>query len=163
MGKNGTTGTRRMIVASKVSDRKMADYIRAVVVDGKRRIVAYAENIDPSIYEMDPDQMRAKLDSCKLHKNYNSLKEMVEAEEREHMLRRSGTLQNKAMELLVSTIEAAQVRLHSEDVDSKDIAMAAGVVKSLLPAFQAINSDRVSQMEGKSSEARRLRASKVVS
>lgn len=156
------TGRGTKVMISKVSQGKIVDYLRAVYVDGKTRAAAYAENIDPSIYSLTPQEIQDKIDwVAKGRKDFEELKEMVIAEENERMLRRSGLMQQKALELLVSTVEAAQRRVEDPDADPKDITAAAGVIKTLIPAFESIASAK-NNNTGPSEAERKLRARKVI-
>lgn len=139
--KNATTATK-MFNVRNIGDSKLFEYIRAIHVEGSTRAAAYAKYINSNIYSMTPDQIRRRLDTLKNHPRYDEIRDIVLAEEQDYILRRSATLQNKAMELLVSTMEAAQRRITSDDSDSKDIQAAATVIKSLMPAYQAINQPR---------------------
>lgn len=155
-------GKDRGVQISRVSQAKIADYLRAVYVDGKTRIAAYAENIDSSIYSLEPKEIQNKLDwVSKGRRDFEELKEMVVSEEQERMLRRSGLMQQKAMELLVSTVEAAQNLVTHEDATAKEVTAAAGVIKTLMPAFETIaNSSKVDT--GASAAERKARVRKVI-
>lgn len=154
-------GNQRKVMISKVSQAKIVDYLRDVYINGKTRVTAYAENIDPSIYELRPTEIQAKLDWLPTGRpDFAELKEMVLSEENERMLRRSGLMQQKAMELLVSTVDAAQRMVQEEDADAKTVAAAAGVIKTLMPAFETIAS--TNKDTGASQTQRKSRAQKVI-
>ena len=156
-------GSTKKVMISKVSQGKVVDYLRAVYVDGKTRTAAYAENIDASIYELTPKEIQSKLDwVSKGREDFEELKEMVVNEENERMLRRSGLMQQKAMELLVSTVDAAQRLVSEEDVDAKAITSAAGVIKTLMPAFEVIAGKGSGDEGGASPAERKARARKVI-
>ena len=139
MSTKGYKATTDKVMISKVSQAKIVDYLRDVYVNGKTRAVAYAENIDSSIYELSPSEIQSKIDwLSKGREDFGELKEMVVAEENERMLRRSGLMQQKAMELLVSTVDAAQRLVTNDDATAKDVSSAAGVIKNLMPAFEVI-------------------------
>lgn len=156
-------GSTKKIMVSKVSQAKIVDYLRDVYVNGKTRTVSYAENIDPNLYSYTPEEIQAKIDWLpKGRDDFTRLKEMVLAEENERMMRRSGLMQQKAMELLVSTVEAAQRRVSDEDATPKDIMAASGVIKSLMPAFETIAGAGGNKESGASAADRRSRARKVI-
>lgn len=155
-------GTKKQIMIGKVSQAKIADYLRDVYVNGKTRVSAYAENIDSSIYSLDPKSIQNKIDwVAKGRDDFEELKEMVISEEQERMLRRSSLMQQKAMELLVSTVEAAQRRVQDEEASPKDITAAAGVIKTLMPAFESIANVK-NENTGISAADRRARARSVI-
>ena len=156
------TAEERKVRISKVSQAKIADYLRDVYVNGKTRVTSYAENIDPSIYELSPKEIQTKLDwIAKGRKDFEELKEMVIAEEQERMMRRSGLMQQKALELLVSTVDAAQRLVEAEEVDPKAVTSAAGVIKTLMPAFETIAGAKTDR-GGASDAERKARVSKVL-
>lgn len=160
--KNAFSGEVRSIRISKVSQRKISEYIRDVYINGKPRIVAYAENIDPTIYSLESESARNKLDSVSRDRDdFKELKDMVLKEDREHMLRRSGLLQRKSMELLISTIDAAQRALDDGGGDPRAISSATGVLKTLMPALEAVNR-KDENYDSVSPEKRKNRARLVI-
>lgn len=162
--KRAFRATNHEINVSKVHPSKISEYIRAVYVDGKPRITAFAEHIDPGVYSHSLDSARRRIERVNARPDFEELKELIVSEENERMLRRSGMLQKKAMELLVSTIEASQRLLDSDEATAKDVQAAAGVVKSLVPAFQAINQDMetVNNPNKLTDKQRRERASRAI-
>lgn len=129
-------GKSSTVITSRLSQRVVADYLREVHVNGRTRITAYAKHIDPGIYSLEPAKARRQLDALYNREDYEELQEMIISEERETMLRKSSLLQNKAMQLLVSTIDAAQQILDSPEVTASDVKTAASVVSSLMPALK---------------------------
>lgn len=124
---------------SKISDEKVYNYIKKLEVDGLPRVRAYAEAIDPAIYDLAPGQIEERLESFKRHsKNYNSIKEMVLAEQKEWSLRRSAVMQDKAMNLLNNLLDKANEIATNPDADAKQLAQAVSTLKTIMPAFTAI-------------------------
>ena len=100
MPKNPIKGSTSVLPA-RVATSKRYEYIRKIVVDGMPRIRAYAETIDPTIYDLDGVQITNKLDDLRTAwKDYADIEEMVKAEQQNWNLQRSAAAQNKAMELL---------------------------------------------------------------
>lgn len=137
--RHGKSTFRQKFNLQAIGDSKLYEYIRAIYVEGSTRAAAYVKYIDSDAYSLTPKTLQNRMDAIPKLERYEELKSIVLTEERDYILRRSATLQNKAMELLVSTMEAAQKRIEGEDASSKDIQAAATVIKSLMPAYQAIN------------------------
>ena len=134
------TTTVRQVRQSKLSPSKVYDYIKKIEVDGLPRVRAYAEAIDPEIYNLQPESMRKKLDRLKEdYPNFNEIREMVLAENKDWALRRSGAIQNKAMDLLSNLLDKANEIATDPNADAKDLNVAVSTLKSILPAFTAVN------------------------
>jgi len=133
------TQEMRQVRQGKLSQSKVYDYIKKVEIDGLPRVRAYAEAIDPAIYELQPESMRKRLDRLKEdYPNFNEIKEMVLAENKDWALRRSGAIQNKAMDLLSNLLDKANQIALDPDADAKDLNVAVSTLKSIMPAFTAI-------------------------
>lgn len=137
MGKsNGFTGGRQLPLPSKIGDTKLYDYIKKIEVDGLPRLRAYAEAIDPKIYELTPTQQSDVLDNLKRRsKVYDDIRDMVLAEQEDWILRKSATIQNKAVELLANLINKANEIATNPDADAKDLNTAVSTLKAIMPAF----------------------------
>lgn len=132
--------TRRLPVPSKISQTKVYDYIKKLEVDGLPRVRAYAEAIDPGIYDLTPTQMADKLDYFKANcPNFEEIREMVLAEQKDWALRRSGAVQDKAMTLLCNLLDKANQIATDPDADAKELNLAVTTLKSIMPAFTAVN------------------------
>ena len=124
---------------SKVAASKVYDYIKKIETQGIPRIRAYAECIDPEIYNMNPSQITSRLNNFQnSYPGYNDIKEMVLQEEKDWMLRRNSTLQNKALDLLSNLMDKANQIATDPEADAKDLNVAVSTVKSIMPAFAAI-------------------------
>ena len=131
--------TRLTAKPSKISSGKIYDYIKKVEIDGYPRVRAYAEAIDPMIYNLTPSQISDKLDVLRRDApSYDEIREMVLAEHKDWALRRSGAIQNKAMDLLSNLLDKANTIATDPDADSKDLNIAVSTLKSILPAFTAV-------------------------
>ena len=127
------------VIPSKVAASKVYDYIKMVETQGVPRVRAYAKCIDPEIYNMTPGQITRRLDYFQSsYKGYNDIKEMVLQEEKDWMLRRNSTLQNKALDLLSNLIDKANDIATDPEADAKDLNVAVSTLKSILPAFTAV-------------------------
>lgn len=127
------------VVPSKVGAAKVYEYIKKIEVDGIPRVRAYAESIDPKIYELTPQQISSKLEYFKnAYPAYKEIKEMVLAEQKDWALRRSTAMQNKAMDLLSNLLDKANEIATDPDADAKDLNVAVSTLKSIMPAFTAI-------------------------
>lgn len=129
----------RHVRQSKLAQSKVYDYIKKVEIDGLPRVRAYAEAIDPAIYDLQPDSMRKRLDRLKEdYPNFDEIREMVLAENKDWALRRSGAIQNKAMDLLGNLLDKANEIATDPDADVKQLNLAVSTLKSIMPAFTAI-------------------------
>lgn len=136
-----TAKPQEFVSPRKVSPTKVCEYIRGAYLDGKTRLAAYAEAIDPNIYSANYRyrfEIIAKLED---RDDFEDLKQMVMEEDSKDMLLRSSSAQRKAFDLLMSTLEAAQESVKSNPDDPKVLQAASGVLKTLTPAFQAINQE----------------------
>ena len=134
------TTEMRQVRQSKLSQSKVYEYIKKIEVDGLPRVRAYAEAIDPAIYDLQPESMRKKLDRLKEdYPNFDEIKEMVLAENKDWAIRRSGAIQNKAMDLLSNLLDKANQIATDPNADAKDLNVAVSTLKSILPAFTAVN------------------------
>lgn len=131
---------QRQVRIKKLSQDKVYEYIKKVELDGLPRVRAYAEAIDSHIYECNPETMRKKLDYlAKEYPNFKEIKEMVLAENQEWALRRSGAIQNKAVDLLSNLLDRANEIAQDPEADAKQLNMAVSTLKSIMPAFTAIS------------------------
>ena len=146
------SNTTDIVNPKKVSSSKVCEYIRAAYIDGKKFIQAYAEAVDPNIYNVAYGYRYKIKDQLEARPDFEELKSMVMKEDQDEMLRRSATLQHKAQALLLDTMDSASKALQDNGNDPKTLQAAAGVLKTLMPAFQAINA-KVD--ESNSSEARK--------
>lgn len=134
------TTEMRQVRQSKLSQSKVYEYIKKIEVDGLPRVRAYAEAIDPAIYDLQPESMRKKLDRLKEdYPNFDEIKEMVLAENKDWAMRRSGVIQNKAMDLLSNLLDKANQIATDPNADAKDLNVAVSTLRSILPAFTAVN------------------------
>lgn len=131
--------TERQVRITKVAPSKIYDYIKKLEIDGLPRVRAYAETIDPKIYDLNPAQMARKLDCIKRdYPNYDEIREMVLAENKDWALRRSGAIQNKALDLLGNLLDKANEIAQDPNADAKELNVAVSTLKSIMPAFTAI-------------------------
>jgi hypothetical protein len=108
-------------------------------IDGYPRVRAYAETIDPKIYDLSPSQITDKLDYLRDHyEGFDDIKASVLAEQREWNLRRSGAIQNKALDLLANLIDKANTIATDPNADAKELNMAVNTLKSIMPALTAV-------------------------
>lgn len=146
----------------KVSPNKVCEYIRDAYLNGKTRLKAYADNVDPNIYSKAYGYRYKIIQKLEERPDFEDLKMMVMEEDQKDMLLRSSSAQRKAQELLLNTIEAASDAVKNAPDDPKTLQAAAGVLKTLMPAFQAIESG--SHTDKARNEARlRARAARVIS
>lgn len=137
--KDGSTFQRRLPIPSKIAESKMYDYIKKVEVDGLPRVRAYAEAIDGAIYDLSPREIDQKLDYLKRnYKGYNELREMVLAEQQDWALRRSAAIQDKAVNLLTNLLDKANEIATKPDADTKELAQAVSMLRTIMPAFNAV-------------------------
>lgn len=152
--------TDRQVRPSKVSQSKVYEYIKKIEIDGLPRVRAYAEAIDPEIYNLNPTQMRWKLDKFKeQYPDYDEVREMVLAENKDWALRRSGAIQNKAMDLLSNLIDKANEIATKPDADIKELNVAVSTLKSIMPAFTAVGN--TSRMDTDTTD-KKARASRFI-
>lgn len=131
--------TKTGVIPSKVAASKVYDYIKMVETQGVPRIKAYAKCIDPEIYNFTPGQITSRLDYFQNnYKGYNDIKEMVLQEEKDWMLRRNSSLQNKALDLLSNLIDKANEIATDPNANTKDLSVAVSTLKSIMPAFAAV-------------------------
>lgn len=129
------------VMPSKVAASKVYDYIKMVETQGVTRIKAYAKCIDPEIYNFTPSQITSRLDYFQNnYKGFDDIKAMVLQEEKDWMLRRNSTLQNKALDLLSNLMDKANEIATDPNADAKDLNVAVSTLKSILPAFTAVGS-----------------------
>lgn len=137
------TMTKRDVRISKLSQEKLYNYIKAIEIDGLPRVRAYAETIDPAIYDMDPVNATRKLDYIKeSRKDYNDIREQVLAERQEWSMRRSAAIQGKALDLLTNLIDKANQIASNPEADAKELNTAIQTLKTIMPAFQAVSTPR---------------------
>lgn len=130
------------IVPSKISEQKMYEYIKKIEIDGYTRVRAYAEVIDPAIYDMTPSAINHKLDYLRTSwKGFDELREMVLAEQKDWSLRRSSMIQDKAVNLLANLLDKANELATKPDVDAKELNMAISTLKTVMPAFTAVGNN----------------------
>ena len=126
----------RAILPARVATSKRYEYIRKIIVDGMPRIRAYAETIDPTIYDLDGVQITRKLDYLRdSWKDYKDIEEMVRAEQQNWNLQRSTAAQNKAMELLNATLDKAIDLAKDPEADAKQLNIAVQTLKTIMPAL----------------------------
>lgn len=139
VAKDGSTFKKKLPVPSKIADSKVYDYIKKIEIDGLPRVRAYAEAIDRHIYDLTPQEISKKLDYFKGHcPNYDNIKEMVLAEHQDWALRRSAVVQDKAMNLLNNLLDKANEIATNPEADAKQLAQAVSMLKTIMPAFQAV-------------------------
>lgn len=147
--------SRTQVRMSGLSQSKVYEYIKKIEVEGYPRIRAYAEVIDDRIYDYTPSQIGSKLDYLRTHyPNYDALKEMVLAENKDWALRRSGALQNKALDLLGNLLDKANEIATKPDADMKELNVAVSTLKSVMPAFTAVNQKATMSTDTKDRKAR---------
>ena len=139
---NGETFKCVLPKASKLSEEKLYNYIKKIEVDGLPRIRAYAEAIDPVIYQLEPLQAKMALDRVRELKIYSHIKENVLAEKSEWQLRNSTAIQDKAVSLLSNLIDKANEIATKPDADAKDLNVAVSTLKTIMPAFQAMGATK---------------------
>lgn len=151
--------TKKGVRIAKLSQEKLYNYIKAIEVDGLPRVRAYAENIDPTIYDMNPVDAVRKLDYIKESRvDYNEVREQVLAERADWNLRRSAALQNKALDLLSNLMDRANEIAKDPSTDAKQLGTAINTLKTIMPAFQAVNTPRTEE----GGPNKKLRASEFI-
>lgn len=144
---NPHKSTARQVRPGKLSQDKVYNYLKKVEIDGLPRVRAYAEAIDPAIYDLQPETMRKKLDYlAKDYPNFKEIKEMVLAENQEWALRRSGAIQNKAMDLLSNLLDKANSIASDPNADAKELNIAISTLRSIMPAFTAIGNKTTTEI-----------------
>lgn len=139
MSSKNNSMTDRHVRQNKLAQSKVYEYIKKVEIDGLPRVRAYAETIDPKIYDLQPESMRKRLDRLSQeYPNFNEIKEMVLAENKDWALRRSGAIQNKALDLLGNLLDKANEIAQDPNADAKELNVAVSTLKSIMPAFTAI-------------------------
>ena len=155
MSTNNATHKKRVAMPSKIAPSKIYDYIKKIEIDGYPRVRAYAEAIDNSIYDLTPSQITDKLDYLQRnYKGYADIKASVLAEQNEWNLRKSGAIQNKAIDLLSNLLDKANEIATDPDADAKDLNVAVSTLKSILPAFAAMSNKQPQQVEVVDKKAR---------
>ena len=136
---NGATHQKKSAMTSRISPQKVYDYIKKLEIDGYPRVRAYAEAIDPEIYNLTPEQISSKLDYFKRnYAGYDDIKETVLAEHNDWNMRKSAAIQNKALDLLGNLLDKANQIATDPNADAKELNMAVNTLKSIMPAFTAI-------------------------
>lgn len=135
-----STYEKRQVRVGKLHPSKVYDYIKKVEIDGLPRVRAYAEAIDPHIYDLPPTAMHRKLDRVREeYPNYEEIKEMVLAEEANWAQRKSHAAQDEALSLLLNTLKRANELVNKEGVSAQDLNAANAVLKTVMPAVTAVN------------------------
>lgn len=143
---------------SKIAQKKIYDYIKKIEVDGLPRVRAYAEAIDPRIYELPPNKIADKLDAVRTYRSdYKELEEMVRAEQKDWILRRSAVIQDKAVSLLANVIDKANELASKPETDVKELSAAIATLKTIMPALTVNNNNNTDN-----SNDRKARASKFI-
>ena len=145
----------------KVSPNKVCSYIRAAYLDGKTRISAYAENIDPNLYRANYRYQFELIEKLESRDDFEELKTMIMEEDMKDMMLRSSSAQRKAFDLLNSTLEAAQKAVESTPDDPKVLQAASTVLKTLAPALQSIQKD--DEPDRKKIGSRRAKVAQIIS
>ena len=153
-------GMRELANPKKVSPTKICEYIRSAYLDGRTRISSYAEHIDPNLYLAAYEYRFELIKKLEARPDFDDLKNMVMEEDAKDMLLRSSSAQRKAFDLLMSTLEAAQESVKSNPSDPKVLQAASGVLKTLTPAFQAINKEP--EPERRKVGGRRARVAQII-
>ena len=154
-----STFGKRQVRVGKLHPSKVYDYIKKIEIDGLPRVRAYAEAIDPHIYELPPTALHLKLDRVREeYPNYEEIKEMVLAEEANWAQRKSHAAQDEALSLLLNTLRRANELVNKEGVSAQDLNAANAVLKTVMPAVTAVN-DKASTAQ---SIDRKARASKYI-
>lgn len=84
-------------------------------------------------------------------------------EDQKDMILRSQTVRNKALELLMSTLESAHKGVIENADDPKMLSAASGVLKSLTPILTAVQGPQEEEPKKlDNSDRLKLRASRVV-
>lgn len=136
---NGATHQKTTVRTSRIPPQKVYDYIKKLEIDGYPRVRAYAEAIDPEIYNLTPEQISSKLDYFKRnYAGYDDIRETVLAEHSDWNMRKSAAIQNKALDLLSNLLDKANQIATDPEADAKELNMAVNTLKSIMPAFTAI-------------------------
>lgn len=136
MAHKDETYTKTLARPAKISQAKLYEYIKKIEVDGMPRIRAYAEAIDPQIYQLEPSKVGKKLDALRDGRDdYDDIKAMVLAEQEDWILRRSSVIQDKAVNLLANLIDKANELATKPDADVKELSAAITTLRTIMPAF----------------------------
>lgn len=134
--------TKLVATPQKIAPEKIYEYIKKIEIDGFPRIRAYAEAIDPMIYQLSPSQAADKLDYLKGHyKGYDDIRESVLSEQQEWSLRQSAAIQNKSIKLLSNLLDKANELATKPDVDAKELNTAINTLKTIMPALTAVGNN----------------------
>lgn len=145
----------KSVLPSKVSSAKRYEYLKKIEIDGYPRIRAYAEAIDPTIYDMPPAEVSHRLDYLKkAWDDYDDLRAMVLAERADWMLRRSAAAQEKAMELLNVTLDRAIAIAKDPEGDAKTFQAAVATLKTIMPALTKPAESKPAETSVKNNAAR---------
>lgn len=135
-----STYEKRQVRVGKLHPSKVYDYIKKIEIDGLPRVRAYAEAIDPHIYDLPPTALHRKLDRVREeYPNYDEIKEMVLAEEANWAQRKSHAAQDEALSLLLNTLKRANELVNKEGASAQDLNAANAVLKTMMPALTAVN------------------------
>jgi hypothetical protein len=161
-GKPGVgTLEQKQVRVAKVHQSKIYEYIRKIEIDGLPRIRAYAEVIDPKIYDLPPSAAHRKLDRVREdYPNYEEIREMVLAEEENWAMRKSHAAQDEALSLLLNTLKKANDIINKDDVSAQDLNAANAVLKTVMPAVSAVNTKAESNIQ--SAAQKKARAERFI-
>jgi hypothetical protein len=127
---------------ANIAPSRVAEYIRAIYIDGEKKYDAFERYIDPLARKVDYKNVTQYYRALEKRPDWAELKDMILKEDEEYMLRRSGTLQRKAMNVLMNTIAAAEKAVADPANCSRDdLKIANEVLKNIMPAMTAITSD----------------------
>ena len=143
----------------KVSPNKVCEYIRAAYLDGKTRITAYSENIDPNLHRANYRYRFELINKLEDRHDFEELKTMVMEEDSRDMLLRSATAQKKAMELLLNMIDKANENIMEHSDDPKLFSASISVAKAIAPVLAVAGGKNDSE---RVAAGKRARAAKVI-
>lgn len=124
---------------ARIPQSKRYEYIKKIEVDGYPRLRAYAEVIDPKVYDLTPMEMHSRIAYLKkAWPDYEELREMVLAEQAEWNMRRSSVAQDKAMELLNCTLDKAIELVKDPESDTKAFSAAVNTLRTIMPALTSV-------------------------
>lgn len=162
-GNGGASTSAKFANPDKVAPSKVADYIRRVHIDGIARSTAYEECVDPRAKEIKLAQRYTYINRLESRPDYENLKQFIMEEDQKDMILRSQTVRNKALELLMSTLESAHKGVIENADDPKMLSAASGVLKSLTPILTAVQGPQEEEPKKlDNSDRLKLRASRVV-
>lgn len=119
---------------SKLPASTKYDYFRAIEIEGKPRVRAYAENIDKRIYDLTPHGAIKKVEYLKTAwPDYDEIRQTVLAERDDNIMRRAAAAQDKAMELLTTLLDKA-IEI-AKTGDAKEINASIQTLKTIMPAL----------------------------